>query len=215
MSALPEPVPRLTPEEYLEGERLAEFKSEYLNGDVYAFAGTSRNHSLIAGNAGRLIGAQFVGRSCEVHSGDLRVRVNAEGPYTYPDVVAVCGEPEFEDDELDTLLNPTVIIEVLSESTEARDRGWKWQHYQKLPSLQEYVLIAQDRVRVEHYIRQEHGRWLLWTSEEIGDTLKLGALQCEVPFADLYDKVEFPRPEATIAEQGESESESESGSAAG
>ena len=98
----------------------------------------------------------------------------------------------FVDGELDTLLDPTVIIEVLSESTEPRDRGWKAQHYQKLPSLHEYVFIAQDQVRLEHYIRQEAGMWLLWTCEELDGVLRLGSIQCEIPVADIYDKVELP-----------------------
>jgi len=203
MSALPDPVPKLTPEEYLEAERLAEHKSEYLNGEVYDFAGTSEAHADISANCLASIHTQFRGRDCKVYSSDLRVKVNASGPYVYPDVVAVCGERLFEDDQLDTLLNPTVVIEVLSDSTEAHDRGWKWQHYQKLPSLREYVLIAQDQVRVEHYIRQEGGMWLLWTGEEIGDSLRLGSIGCEVPFADLYDKVEFPQPDMPAEEQEE------------
>ena len=194
MSALPEPVPRLTPEEYLEGERLAETKSEYFNGEVYAFAGTTKAHVVIVGNVFAGIHTQFRGRPCHVYSSDLRVRVNSTGPYVYPDVAALCGEPEFEDDELDTLLNPTVIIEVLSESTESRDRGWKARHYRKLPSLREYVFIAQDQVCLEHYIRQEGGMWLLWTCEELDGVLRLGSIQCEIPVADIYEKVEFPQP---------------------
>ena len=134
----------------------------------------------------------------------MRVKVNDDGPYVYPDVTAVCGEPVFEDEELDVLLNPTVIIEVLSESTEARDRGWKAQHYQKLPSLREYVLVAQDQVRVEHYLRQEHGFWLLWTSEERGDVLRLASIKCEIPIADIYDKVEL-QPRTSPGAEGATE----------
>jgi len=203
MSALPEPVPRLTPQEYLEGERLAEFKREYLNGEVYAFAGTSEAHVDVVCNCVASIHTQFKGRDCKVYSADLRVKVNASGPYVYPDVVAVCGERVFEDEELDTLLNPTVIIEVLSDSTEAHDRGWKWQHYQKLPSLREYVLVAQDQVRVEHYIRQENDMWLLWIGEDLEATLKLASIRCEVPLADLYDKVQFPTKQTPPGETGD------------
>ena len=196
----------LTPEEYLAGERLAETKSEYFAGEVYAFAGTTWDHGLIVGNLVREIGTQFKGRSCQVCPTDLRVQVSPDGPYTYPDVVAVCGEPRFVDDQFDTLLNPTAIIEVLSDSTEARDRGWKLRHYQKLASVEEIVLVAQDLVRVEQYIRQPSGLWLMWSTEDMDDVLRMPAIQCEVPLREIYDKVEFLAPAAaealTAAEDG-------------
>src|SRR5437870_1310644 len=134
---------RFSPEEYLALEREAEYKSEYVDGFIIAMSGTSRRHSLIAGNVFAAIHAAIRGRPCEVHTSDLRVKVTATGLYTYPDVVALCGEPRFEDEVLDTLLNPDVIVEVLSESTEAYDRGKKAARYRRLESLQEYVLIAQ------------------------------------------------------------------------
>ncbi len=151
---------RFTPEQYLALERKAAFKSEYFDGCIRAMAGASRAHNLIALNLGSEIRSQLRDRPCETYVSDMRVRTGPSGLYTYPDVVVVCGEPRFEDDELDTLLNPTVIVEVLSPSTEAADRGRKFASYRRLASLQEYVLVAQDRACVERYTRQGD-EWLL------------------------------------------------------
>ena len=162
----------ITPEEYLARERLAEFKSEYYDGQIYpmnespqGMPGTTRPHNLIAGNLYREISIQFKERPCEAYISDIRVRVEATGLYTYPDVVVVCGEPQFGDDSLDTLLNPNVIVEVLSPSTEAWDRGGKFAHYRRLESMSDYVLVSQDKVLVEHYTRQGD-KWLLTRSGE-------------------------------------------------
>ena len=150
MPAMPKPL--LTPEEYLARERRAETKSEYLRGEVFAMAGASRAHNLIASNAAGELRQQLRDRPCEVYPSDMRVKVSPSGLYTYPDVTVVCGEPQFEDAEVDTLLNPKVLVEVLSPSTADYDRGGKFTHYRRLPSLQEYVLISQDRPLVEHYV---------------------------------------------------------------
>ena len=184
-------IPRITPRQYLALERKADFKSEYHDGFIIAMAGTSREHSLIAGNLHGDIWSQLKKRPCEVHVNDLRVRVSPTGLYTYPDVVAVCGEAEFEDDEVDTLLNPTMIAEVLSPSTESYDRGDKFAHYRQLSSLREYVLIAQDKVLVEHYTRQGND-WLLTELRGLDDTLQLASIQCEVSLREIYAKVKFP-----------------------
>lgn len=189
MSGLPQP--RLTPEEYLAQERKAEFKSEYFNGEVWPLAGGSREHSLIVGNVAARLHHQFEGRRCEVHTSDLRVRVSETGLYTYPDVIAVCGEPEFEDDEQDTLLNPTVLFEVLSDSTEAYDRGAKFGHYRALGSLREYVLISQHKWLVEHFLRQPDDSWNLRAHNHPEDLVELPAIRCTLPLARLYDRVEF------------------------
>lgn len=133
-------------EEYLAFERKAEFRNEYINGQIYPRLGSSRAHNLIAGNIAAEISSQIKGRRCEVYISGMRVKANAGCMYAYPDVVAVCGEPRFEDAEVDTLTNPTVIVEVLSPSTEAYDRGEKFRQYRRLESLAEYVLIAQDKV---------------------------------------------------------------------
>ena len=143
MSAIPKP--SLTPQEYLARERRATEKSEYYRGEIFAMAGASFEHSLIKDNLARESGNQLKDKPCRVITSDLRIKVNATGLYTYPDAVIVCDEPKFEDAQVDTLLNPRVIVEVLSDSTEKYDRGGKFAHYRQIPSLQEYVLVAQDR----------------------------------------------------------------------
>jgi Uma2 family endonuclease len=180
--------PTHTPEEYLALERQAEHRSEYVNGRIYAMTGASRKHNLVAlGIASGLL-TRFRGRPCEVYQTDMRVKVAPTGMYTYPDVVAVCGRPELEDAHFDTLLNPTVIIEVLSESTERYDRGEKFAHYRRLPSLQEYVLVAQERARAEHYARRGE-QWVLTVVEGLDATLALPALDCALPLAEVYERV--------------------------
>jgi Uma2 family endonuclease len=185
--------PHLTPQQYLALERKSEVKHEYHAGVMYAMAGTSREHNLIAGNLFGEIRAQLRDRPCEVYVGDMRVLVSPTGLYTYPDVVAVCGEPRFEDHEVDTLLNPTLIVEVLSPTTEAYDRGKKFGHYRRLESLQEYVLVAQDEVRVERYTRQGD-EWLLTELSQLEDSLRLASIGCEVSLREIYAKVVFPGP---------------------
>ena len=151
---------RLTPAEYLAIERAADYKSEFFADEMFAMAGAAPAHVLITSNVTRELGTQLKGRSCRVYPSDLRVKVSETGLYTYPDVVIVCGEQQFDDEHRDTLLNPTLIVEVLSPSTEAYDRGEKFDHYSQLESLQEYVMIAQDRPRVERYVRAVPGRGL-------------------------------------------------------
>src|SRR6266550_6315344 len=141
----------LSPQEYLEIERKAEHKSEYYAGEMFAMAGAGSSHNLIAVHAAALLDQQFRGRPCRVYNSDQRVRVTQTGLYTYPDVSAVCGEPRLEDNHLDTLLNPILIIEVLSPSTEAYDRGRKFEQYRTIPTLLQYVLIASDHVYVDVY----------------------------------------------------------------
>lgn len=180
-----------TSEQYLALERAAEYKSEYINGEIYAMSGASREHNLISGNVFRLVSSHFVGRPCEAYVSDMRVKVSPTGMYTYPDVVAVCGEPRFEDDHVDALLNPTAIIEVLSPSTEAYDRGEKFAHYRKLESLSEYVLVSQDKERVEHYIRDSvrPTQWVLTEISGLDGVLQLASIGCDLALRDVYDKV--------------------------
>jgi len=182
----------LTPEEYLAIERKAESKSEYLNGEIVAMTGASREHNLISFNLTREISQQLKGRPCEGYSSDMRVRVPSTRLYTYPDLVVVCGEPQFEDDYLDTLINPTLIIEVLSESTEGYDRGKKFGFYRTIPSLVEYLLIAQDEQRIEQYAKQPDGRWLLSEYRSTEDVAELGSIQCQLALKEVYDKVILP-----------------------
>ena len=144
----------LTPREYLEIERKAEVRSEYIGGRLYAMPGSNRLHNLIAGNILAALKTQLRGKQCETYAADMRVKIAPTGTYTYPDVITVCGEPRFEDPFVDTLLNPTLIVEVLSTSTEAYDRGEKFAQYRSLDSLREYMLVAQNKSRVEHYRRE-------------------------------------------------------------
>ena len=182
---------RYTPEEYLSLERQAPFKSEYVDGTIVAMAGASREHNLIGANLVRRLGNQLDGRPCETYSNDMRVLVSRTGLYTYPDVVVVCGEALFLDKDEDTLLNPTVIAEVLSPSTEAYDRGKKFGHYRRLESLREYVVVAQDEVLVEHYVR-EGEIWHLTDLRSMDDTLSLASIDCHIPLREIYARVRFP-----------------------
>ena len=181
----------ITAADYLALERQAETKSEYLNGRIYAMSGASRNHNRITVNLTSTLHAQLKRKPCEPFSGDMRVKVKPTGLYTYPDVVVVCGQAQFDDSQRDTLLNPTLIVEVLSDSTEAYDRGRKFEHYRKLESLMEYVLIAQHRPHVESYRRQPDQRWVLTESDGLESSLRLDAIDCELALAEIYDKVGF------------------------
>jgi len=187
---------RYTPGEYLALERKAAFKSEYHDGFITAMAGTSRQHNLIALNLGGEIRSQLKDRPCEAYVSDMRVYIDRTGLYTYPDVVAVCGEPQFLDNEVDTLLNPTMIVEVLSPTTEDYDRGTKFLHYRRLPSLREYVLVSQDKVLVERFTRQGDD-WLLTELTQIDDTLRLASIACELPLREIYAKVKLGADAAT------------------
>src|SRR5271157_364012 len=151
----------LTEEQYLEIERKAEYKSEFFQGEMFAMAGAGYAHNLLIMNAGAALHQQFRSRPCVVLPNDMRVRVSKTGLYTYPDLVALCGKPELLDARQDTLLNPNLIVEVLSPSTEAYDRGQKFAHYRAIESLSEYLLVSSDRVQVDLFTRQPDGRWLL------------------------------------------------------
>ena len=180
----------MTPGEYLELERKSEFRSEYIAGRMYAMSGASLRHALIASNLHGEIWSQLRGKGCKVVMNDLRVKVSPTGLYTYPDIVAFCGDALLEDEHFDTLLNPTVIAEVLSESTEAFDRGEKFAHYRRLDTLREYVLVAQDKIRVEHF-RREGEAWVLSEVNGPDATLYLGSIDCHIPLAAIYEKVQF------------------------
>jgi len=190
----------LTPEQYLEIERKAEYKSEYYRGEMFAMAGASREHNLLVAHLLRDLGNQLRGKPCEVYPSDMRVRVSSTGLYIYPDVVAVCGEPRLLDNQMDILLNPRVIIEVLSPSTEAYDRGRKFEHYQSIDSFKEYLLLASDRVHADLFTRQPDGRWLLTSATHLEDSLDLQSVGCSLALAGLYEKIDFADPESTSTE---------------
>lgn len=181
----------LTPEQYLEIERAAEFRSEYYQGEMFAMAGAVRLHNLLVSNATREVSEQLRKRPCEAYTADMRVFIPATGLYTYPDVVAVCGERQFQDSRQDTLLNPNLIIEVLSPTTEAYDRGRKFEHFRSIGSLSEYLMVASDRVHADLFSKQPDGRWILTSAAQLEDFIDLQSIGCRLNLADLYEKVEF------------------------
>jgi len=179
----------LTPEEYLEIERQAEIRSEYYQGEMFAMAGGSEAHNILVDNLVVAFRLKLRGGSCRSYSRDMRVQVSATGFYTYPDLVVVCGERKFLDEKRDTLLNPNLIVEVLSPTTEAYDRGRKFSHYRALESLQEYVLVSQDRIQVECFKRQSAGQWLLTAASSLEDAVCLDSVGCTIPLTDIYEDV--------------------------
>ncbi len=189
MSAVPQSY--LTPEEYLSIERKAEYKSEYSDGEMYAISGASREHNLISLNIGSELRAQLRGRPCETYASDMRVRISPPRGYLYPDVVVVCGDAIFDDDTVDTLVNPLMIVEVLSASTESYDRGTKFGWYRRIESLQEYVLVSQDTPHVERFVKRDEG-WVLNDAEGLESSVRLESIGCELALSDIYDRVAFP-----------------------
>ena len=185
------PNPYLSPQQYLAQERRAEFKSQYFQGEMFAMAGASREHNLIVANIVRELGNALKDRRCEVYPSDMRVKVAKSGLYTYPDATVVCSQPEFEDDQFDTLTNPTVLFEVLSESTESYDRGGKFRRYREIESLKEYVMISPDQASVECYLRQIGDRWLLQETQSPEESVTFESIQVTVLLAELYRNIRF------------------------
>ncbi len=181
--------PSISTEQYLEAERRAETKSEYLAGQVFAMTGASLEHNLIVVNLILVIGTLLKGRPCQVLPSDMRLNIPATGLYTYPDVTVVCGTPELEDEHFDTLLNPTVVIEVVSATMERWDRGRKAEHYRSIPSLQEYLLVSQDAPRVEQYRRHGEREWVLTDAIGTEDRVELASIGCVLALRDVYDRV--------------------------
>ncbi len=195
MSTLPKL--KLTPQDYLVQERQAAFKSEFYHGEMFAMAGATREHNLIVGNVVGEVRNALKARPCEVYPSDMRVKVSPTGLYTYPDATVVCGAPEFDDEQFDTLLNPTVLFEVLSESTESYDRGAKFRQYRKIASLKEYVIISPDRASVECYIRQADGGWLLQEYQALEQTATFESINVTIALSEIYRNVEFHKPDET------------------
>lgn len=179
-----------TAEEYLTLERSASSKSEFHDGQIFAMTGASRAHNLITVNIGGELRNQLKTRPCEAYISDMRVKAATARSYHYPDIAVVCGKPEFEDPSVDTLLNPTLLVEVLSPSTEAYDRGGKFAHYRKIATLREYLLVMQDQPSIERYLRQGDV-WIL--SEAIGleASMSLESIDCVLSLREVYDKVVF------------------------
>lgn len=180
----------LTVEEYLAFETKSKIRHEYMDGEIFAMAGGKRNHSLIASNIGIRLGIQLENRNCEVHFGDLRVEAS-ETTYVYPDVTVVCGEVRLVPNIFDTLENPTVICEVLSKSTEARDRGDKSRAYRRLESLTDYVLISQNQMQIEHYIRQLDNTWKFIEYAQANEKIVFESIGCELTLAEIYRRIEL------------------------
>jgi Uma2 family endonuclease len=186
MSSLPSYY--LSPEEYLATERQAEYKSEYVDGVIYALVGSSKRHNLITGNVIAELNTRLRKSPCEVYPSDMKVRVPDSRKFFYPDVSVVCNESRFADDERDVLLNPVLIVEILSESTAAFDRGKKFQSYQQIESLQEYLPVSQDECVVEHFLRQENDHWLYTKMSGLEGTLELPTVGCRLALRDIYNK---------------------------
>jgi Uma2 family endonuclease len=194
MTALPKPKTYYSPEEYLALERSAEYKSEYFDGEIVAMAGESPNHGRIKSDVNRMIGNQLVGKTCETFTSDTKVRTPGINVFGYPDVVVVCGELIFHDAFKDVVLNPKVIIEVLSPSTELYDRGEKFISFRQLESLTDYILISQDKVRIEHYVRR--GKfWMLAEETDPSQSIYIEAIDCHLPLNEVYARVQFPSQE--------------------
>jgi Uma2 family endonuclease len=189
MSAQPQTL--LTVDQYLAFEETSDSKHEYLAGYVTALAGGNEQHTIICGNVYATLHSQVRHRSCIVYTSDMQVKVEKTGLFTYPDVAVVCGEPIYTTPKRTVLLNPTVIIEVLSPSTERYDRGKKFHHYRALDSLQEYILIAQDTTSIDHYLRQPDNLWLLSAVDDATATMTLPSIQCLLQLTDVYDKVQL------------------------
>lgn len=176
--------------DYLALEASTRTKHEFFDGEVFAMSGASLAHNQIVANTVATLHQQLRGKPCQVFPSDLRVKVGPSGLYTYPDAIVVCGSPVLEP-PADTLLNPTIIVEVLSESSEAYDRGAKFKHYRSLASIAGYLLIAQDRVLVEHYARQAGDQWLLTARDRIEESLMIESIDCRLALAEIYLNVDL------------------------
>jgi Uma2 family endonuclease len=198
MSAPPKPL--LSPQEYLARERKAAVRSEYYRGEMFVMAGGSPRHSRIKTNLTTTLCNALKGRPCTAYDSDRRIRVSATGLYTYPDASVLCGELQFDGEERDTVLNPTLLAEVLSESTEAYDRGKRFDHYRQLDSLKEYLLVSQDAPRLERLARNPDGTWTLTIVTGLDQSLELPSIGVKLSLAQVFDKVEFGAETGTSPE---------------
>jgi len=180
-----------TVEEYFALEKLADYKSEYYQGEIFAMAGGSANHNRIARNVCVALSNALGSRPCEVFISDMRLLVEPKGLYTYPDVMVVCGQLEFVEGRTDTITNPTVIVEVLSASTEAYDRGKKFEFYRTIETFEEYVLIDQERVQLEYFHRLDDKQWMLMALNDLTETVTLQSIEVEIPLDIIYRHVDW------------------------
>ncbi len=184
-----EAIPFLTPEQYLEIERKAEYKSEYLNGQMFAMAGASIRHAQLITNINANLWIQLRGRECFVFTTDLRLQIKASGLYTYPDLMVVCGQPRHPAGADDIIENPKLIVEVLSDSTKNYDRGEKFRHYRTIPEFSEYLIVAQDSVRVERHVRQADNSWLFRDFTMPAERIELSSIGCSLDTDAIYEGV--------------------------
>jgi Uma2 family endonuclease len=189
MSAVAEP--RYTIEEYLARERVAPHKSEYYQGQIFAMSGGSPRHNTTGGNIFASLRGRLRGTRCRPYNSDQRIRIPANGLATYPDVSVVCGELQLDSQDREAIVNPRVIFEVLSKSTESYDRGKKFGLYRQLEPLGEYVLVAQDEPQVERFVRREDGSWLFTVFKGLEAVLELSTLACVLPLSEIYEDVTF------------------------
>ncbi len=203
---LPQPVKRYTPEEYYTLERVATYKSDYYDGEIFAMAGGTSRHSLIVMNVGGELRQRLKGNPCTPYESNQRVAIQATGLRVYPDVSVYCEALKYDDQDsrLETAINPTLVIEVLSPSTEAYDRGLKFDNYRQIPSLRGYVLVSQEVPHVETFERRPDGSWLMREDRKLDGSVELPGLNLSLPLAEIYDRVEFPasqrppRPQAEL-----------------
>ncbi|MFT4924347.1 MAG: Uma2 family endonuclease [Phenylobacterium sp.] len=188
---LPQTKTEMTSEQYLAAERISEVKHEFFDGAIFAMAGASKTHNLISSNLVRIIGNALLNKPCSVYASDMRVKSEGANKYCYPDVVATCQDEKFEDEKEDTLLNPLLIIEILSDSTEGYDRGDKFFHYRQIGSFVEYILISQKNSHVERYIRQPDNTWLYCEFKSIDDHIELSSIDATIELKDIYHKVKI------------------------
>ncbi len=190
---IPQKTGKITPEEYLELEKNSELKHEYFEGEIFAMTGAKPNHNMISFNIAGELKNQLKGSPCMGFTSDQRIKIEALTKYVYPDISIACDEVKFDDDPLGSLLNPVVVFEILSDSTEAYDRGMKFQHYRLLPSLQEYILVSQNYCLVEKYVRNNYRSWKYVSYEKMEQTLTIESINCEVVLLDIYYRVEFEK----------------------
>jgi len=188
-----QPKPRITPEQYLALERKAERRSEYLDGEMFLMSGATLEHIQIVRNLTFELTLQLKDRPCEVLPTEMRTKVSQTGLYTYPDLAVICCKPEFEDEHFDTLTNPMLIIEVLSESTESYDRGRKFAHYRSIGTLKEYVLVSQWECRIERFVRGESDAWTYTECTDPNGSIELESAACRLSVAGIYHRVDFQR----------------------
>ncbi len=188
---LAQPKTAITPAEYLRQERKADIKSEYFNGELFAMAGATRKHNQISANLVRILGNDLLDKSCNVYASDMKVKTETFNKYSYPDIVVACEEEKFEDEQEDVLLNPLIIIEILSDSTEACDRGQKFFHCQSIDSFVEYILVSQKSSQIEKFVRQPDNTWNYSMFHNTEDLVHISSIKCNLPVKEVYRKVSF------------------------